>query len=130
MPCFRLQVVLKLISLIKTDKHNNLSVWFVLPASKQEISLTMRMQSVIFRTVSEPGNGMRQSQVKTPQSFSTIFKLPFSWCSVHFIAVNSWLFSRNLTELVLKTSACFSMFLWKDRHLETTSPVHLCDSYF
>lgn len=42
-----------------------------------------------------------------PQSFLTIFELPFSWLSVFLVAVNIRLFPSVLTKLFLTISPCF-----------------------
>lgn len=38
--------------------------------------------------------------------------------NICLIAINLWLFSRVMTKLVLEVSACFLMFLCKERNLE------------
>ena len=62
--------------------------------------------------------GRRTRTSKMPQSFLLIFKMPFSWLSIHSNAANCWLFSRVLTKLVLTVPPCFYMFLQEDKSLE------------
>ena len=64
----------------------------------------------------------REGHLRMPQSFATVFMLPFSWFSIHLVAVNLWLFFRVLTKLVLRVSAYFSESLWEDESLELFTP--------
>ena len=54
-----------------------------------------------------PDDWLEPRQRKIPQSFLTIFKLPFSWLSIFLVAVNIRLFSSVLTKLFLTISPCF-----------------------
>ena len=61
--------------------------------------------------------GVGQRELKIPQSFPTIFKLPFPWFRIQLDAVNFWPFFRVLTKLVLFLLD-FLMFLWRHMHSE------------
>lgn len=67
------------------------------------------------------GNGKRINKSTTKLSYH--FQVDFYWFSIPVIPVNLWLFSLIPTKLVLAVSACFSMFLWRDKSLGLlTSP--------
>lgn len=88
--------------------HNNLWMLSALSWTQDQVP------SMGMKTAAEQGR-VKQGQTRLPQSFPAIFKLPCSWFSVCFVAVNLWLFPTFLTKLVLTVPACFSVLLWGER---------------
>lgn len=116
--------------LVRTDLHNNL---WVKPAlsplypGTRVLHWGCRLHLQDCNWVEE---GLGQRQVKMPQSFPAVVKLPFSWFSIWLIAINLCLFFRVLTKLVLTVSACCLMSV-EDGILELpTLPFCWCHSSF
>lgn len=69
-----------------------------------------------FQDYYKAGEGVGQGLTKPPQNFSTFVKSPF-WFSIHWVAINLWLFPRVLT--VDADSFCLSfLFVWRVGLLE------------
>lgn len=104
---------------VRIDRHNNLQIRSALLALEPGTRVHTRNMAAATSPLSPWWVDMRQEQAQMPQGFSTVFKLSFSW---RFTWLLKRVFSRVLTKLVLIISACFSMFLLRNKSSELPTP--------